>query len=140
MTGSLLVFISCWWHRKRPCGKTDYGCDPATSQVARDILEKVFSSYPVKNAWSRVSFGSNKDGIHRAAVDDPMHYNSSGLFSYLAEIVFGGLKPKEAEMLERYPCVKIAKSDCRFETSSQEESIHLDLPTALYSLPLRKLD
>jgi hypothetical protein len=35
-------------------------------------LEKVFSSYPVKNAWSRVSFGSNKDGIHRAAVDDAL--------------------------------------------------------------------
>jgi len=72
------------------------------SQVARDILEKVFSLYPVQNAWSKISFGANENGIHRATVDDPMHYNSSGLFMYLAEIAFGGLLPKEQEELESY--------------------------------------
>jgi hypothetical protein len=110
------------------------------SQVARDILEKVFSSYPVKNARSRVSFGSNKDGIHCAAVDDPMHYNSSGLFSYLAEIAFGGLKPKEAKMLERY-----MREDCKERSSipnlfPRGKYSSGFLPTALYSLPLRKWD
>ncbi len=72
------------------------------SQIARDILEKVFSLYPVNNAWSKVSFGSNQNGIHTAAVDDPMHYNSSGLFSYLGKIAFGGLQPSEAETLEGF--------------------------------------
>jgi hypothetical protein len=72
------------------------------SQVARDILEKVFSLYPVHNAWSEVSFGANQNGIHRAAVDDPMHYNASGLFAYLGKIAFGGLKPAEAERIEGF--------------------------------------
>jgi hypothetical protein len=72
------------------------------SQVARDILEKVFSLYPVHNAWSKVSFGANQSGIHHAAVDDPMHYNASGLFAYLGKIAFGGLKPAEAEKLEGF--------------------------------------
>ena len=72
------------------------------SQVARDILEKVFSTYPVHNAWSKVTFGANINGIHRAALDDPMHYNASGLFPYLSEVAFKGLQPKEAEQLETY--------------------------------------
>lgn len=72
------------------------------SQLSRDIIEKVFSVYPVKNAWSEVSFGSNKDGIHRATLDDPMHYHSSGLCSYILEIAFKGLLPKEAKKIETY--------------------------------------
>ena len=72
------------------------------AKVTREILEKVFSVYPVKNAWSDVSFGSNKNGIHYASVDNAMHYNSGGLFLYLAQIPFQGLTPTEAEELERY--------------------------------------
>jgi hypothetical protein len=71
------------------------------SQVAREILEKTFSTYPVHNAWSRISFGSNTDGIYRATLDDPMHYNSSGLFQYLMEIAFKGLLPQEALSVEK---------------------------------------
>ena len=62
----------------------------------------MFSLYPVHNAWSNVSFGANQNGIHRAAVDNPMHYNASGLFAYLGKIAFGGLKPSEAETLEGF--------------------------------------
>jgi hypothetical protein len=72
------------------------------NQVAWDILEKVFSLYPVRNAWLEVSFGAKQNGIHRAAVDDPMHYTASGLFAYLGKIAFGGLKPAEAERLEGF--------------------------------------
>lgn len=72
------------------------------SQLSRDILEKVCSLYPVRNAWDVISFGINKNGIHRATLDDPMHYNSGGLFMYLAQTVFGGLLPKEQQKVEKY--------------------------------------
>jgi len=93
------------------------------SQVARDILEKVFSLYPVHNAWSNVSFGANQNGIHRAAVDDPMHYNASGLFAYLGKIAFGGLKPSEAETLEGF----------MREDSSVRSSVRYDLPRGKFT-------
>jgi Plavaka transposase len=92
-------------------------------QVARDILEKVFTLYPVHNAWSDVSFGSNENGIHRAAVDDPMHYNASGLFAYLGKIAFGGLRPAEAEMLEGY----------MREDFSVRSSVRYDLPRGKFT-------
>ena len=94
------------------------------SEVARDILEKVFSMYPVHNAWSAISFGANKDGIHRATLDDPMHYNSSGLFSYLAEIAFGGLAPKDAEELEGY---------MREDFANARSSVRYDLPRGKFT-------
>ena len=72
------------------------------SKVARDILGSVLTTYPVKNAWSKVSFGSNVNGIYRATLDDPMHYHSSGLFSYLGEIAFKSLLPSEAKLVEQY--------------------------------------
>jgi len=56
----------------------------------------------VHNAWSRISFGSNKDGIHRATLDDPMHYSALGLFTYVAKVAFLGLQRKEAELLEKF--------------------------------------
>lgn len=88
------------------------------SSLARDILEKVFSLYPVPNAWNGISFGSNKNGIHRATLDDPMHYNPGGLFMYLAQIAFGGLLPKEQELLEQY----------MREDASARCSVQYDLP------------
>jgi hypothetical protein len=83
--------------------KVSYLMKTQSQVLARDILEKVFSLYPVHNAWSEVSFGANQNGIHCAAVDDPMHYNASGLFAYLGKIAFGGLKPAaEAKRLEGF--------------------------------------
>lgn len=93
------------------------------SLIARDILEKVFTVYPVHNAWSSVSFGANLNGIHVATVDDPMHYNASGLFSYLGKIAFGGLLPSEAETLERY--IR--------EDFSVRSSVRYDLPRGKFS-------
>ena len=94
------------------------------SEVARDIIEKVFSTYPVHNAWSAISFGANKDGIHRATLDDPMHYNSSGLFSYLTEIAFGGLRPTDAEELEGY---------MREDFANARSSVRYDLPRGKFT-------
>ena len=72
------------------------------SRVARDILGSVLTMYPIKNAWSNVSFGSNVNGIYRATLEDPMHYHASGLFSYLGEIAFKSLLPSEAKLVEQF--------------------------------------
>lgn len=93
------------------------------AQLSRDIIEKVFSVYPVRNAWSLVSFGSNVNGIHRATLDDPMHYNSSGLCAYILEIAFQGLLPNEAKKIETY-----LRED--FKTRS---SVRYDLPRGKYN-------
>ena len=59
--------------------------------------------YPILNAWSKISFGSNPNGIYRATLDDPMHYSSSsGMFMYLATVSFKGLLPSEAKKVEKY--------------------------------------
>jgi len=94
------------------------------AKVAREILEKVFSVYPVKNAWSDISFGSNENGIHYATVDDAMHYNSGGLFLYLAQIAFQGLTPSEAEELEGY---------MREDYTLNRSSVRYDLPRGKFS-------
>jgi hypothetical protein len=72
------------------------------SKVARDILGSVLTMYPVKNSWTDISFGSNSNGIYRATLDDPMHYHSSGLFSYIGEIAFKSLLPSEATLVEQF--------------------------------------
>ena len=70
------------------------------SKVTNNILEKVYGMHPVVNAWSNISFGYNTNGIYRATLDDPMHYSSSGMFMYLAEVSFKGLLPSDAKKLE----------------------------------------
>lgn len=70
--------------------------------TAREILEKSYGLYPVVNAWTKLSFGSNANGIYTAALDDPMHYDSAGQFMYLAHISFDGLLPSECKTIEKY--------------------------------------
>jgi hypothetical protein len=70
------------------------------SKFARAVLERVYSMYPVRNAWSCISFGANPDGIYRASLDDPMHYCDSGSFSYLADVVFGCMTEKQRDKME----------------------------------------
>lgn len=70
------------------------------SKFARAVLEKVYSMYPIENAWSAVSFGANPNGIYGASLDDPMHYCDSGSFKYLAEVIFGSMTKTEREKIE----------------------------------------
>ena len=72
------------------------------AHVSREIFERVFGMYPVVNAWDKVSFGSNNNGIFRATLDDPLHFSSNGLFAYLNEVSFKGLVPSEARKVENF--------------------------------------
>ena len=68
--------------------------------VAKAILEKVFTLHPIKNAWHTIYFRSNSNRICQAALDDPMHFHCSGLIAYTLEVYFGHLKPAEAKEVE----------------------------------------
>jgi hypothetical protein len=94
------------------------------STCARGILEKVYSTYPIRNAWSKVSFGSNKDGIYRATLDDPMHYMDSGSFLYLAQVAF--LSMTEGDRLQMENIIKDL-------FKSKRSSVREDLPRGKFT-------
>jgi hypothetical protein len=94
------------------------------SKCARRILEKVYSTYPINNAWSKVCFGANKEGIFRATLDDPMHYCDSGSFLYLAQVAF--LSMTDGERLEMERIIKILFKSIR-------SSVREDLPRGKFS-------
>ena len=79
--------------------------------------------YPISNAWSQISFGANVNGIYHASLDDPMHYSSSGMFQYLAEVAFKGLSPSEAKKIEKF----------MREDSSARSSVRYDFPRGKFS-------
>ena len=70
------------------------------TKFARATLERVYSMYPIKNAWTDVCFGSNENGVYRATLDDPMHYCDSGSFFYLIQVAFLSMTTKERLEME----------------------------------------
>ena len=71
------------------------------SKLARSLLGKLYSIYPIENAWLDVCFGANEQGIYSATLDDPMHYLESGSMLYLAEVAFLSLTNKERIEVEK---------------------------------------
>lgn len=94
------------------------------TKFSRMVLGKVYSMYPISNAWSNVCFGANKAGIYRASLDDPMHYSDSGAFLYLAQVTF--LSMTQSERLEMEKIIKIY-----FE--GKRSSVRDDLPRGKFS-------
>ena len=70
------------------------------AKIAALVLEDVLSTYKTQNAWTPISFGANADGIHRATVDDFMHYFESGLGMYVGKVAFLGLTKSERKKVE----------------------------------------
>jgi hypothetical protein len=93
------------------------------ASTARDILEKTFGLYPIENAWYKISFGSNANGIYLAAVDDPFHFSEAGLFEYLLRVAFKGLLPADAKRVEKY----------MREDFSARSSVRYDFPRGKFS-------
>ena len=59
------------------------------------ILSYPFTQHAVRNAFDEVDFGSWSSGIYTATFDDFMHSTESGLFEYIADLVFDGLTKTE---------------------------------------------
>jgi hypothetical protein len=68
--------------------------------LARDILGEVFTMHPLRNAWDPIGFGSNKHGIFGATLDDPMHFNESGLFDGVTKAFYGCFTEEELKKFE----------------------------------------
>ena len=100
--------------------------DEPTSRAkfARTVLEKVYSMYPIVNAWNEVSFGANVNGIYRATLDDPMHYCDSGSFFYIIQVAFLSMTNSERTEME-----KIVQTYFRGKRSSMRE----DLPRGKFT-------
>ena len=114
------------------------------STIAKEIHQKTFGVYPINNAWSQISFGDNPNGIYRATLDDPLHYSSSGVFTYLANVSFYGFLPSEAKMVESFlredfskrcsvkydfPLTRYPKgfSNCTLQTASEKVGLVFSL-------------
>jgi hypothetical protein len=59
--------------------------------LAREILGDVFTMHPLCNAWNPIGFGANKNGIFGATLDNPMHFNESGLFDGITKAFMDAL-------------------------------------------------
>jgi hypothetical protein len=68
--------------------------------LAREILGEVFTMHPLHNAWEPIGFGSNKNGIFGATLDDPMHFNESGLFDGVTKAFYGCFTEEELKKFE----------------------------------------
>jgi hypothetical protein len=64
------------------------------------ILNRPYTSHAVKNAFEGMDFGTWSGGVYDATFDDFMHGAELGLLTYIGTSIFGGLQPKESELLE----------------------------------------
>jgi hypothetical protein len=63
---------------------------------AHEILDEVFTMHPTRNSWHSISFGSNKNGVFGATLDNPMCFNESdGLFNSVAKAFCSCFTPEE---------------------------------------------
>jgi hypothetical protein len=56
--------------------------------------------HAIRNAFDRLRFGSNHNGIFAATLDDPLHFCNSGLFAYMGQVAYLGMQAKEREQFE----------------------------------------
>jgi hypothetical protein len=105
--------------------------------LAREILGDVFTMHPLRNAWNPISFGANKNGIYGATLDDPMHFNESGLFDGVTKAFYGCFTDEELKKFEEttrslyrnsrssvrseYPKSRISKgfTNCTLKTANE---------------------
>ena len=110
------------------------------SRIAQLILERVFSMYSITNAFEKVWFGSNKNGVYSATLDDPMHFNESGYFQYMGDVCYASLTKSEQEDIETvvrgrttvgvrssvradYPRTKTSKGFARLTLTTSAEKV-----------------
>jgi|GEM_PF-4704884 hypothetical protein len=69
-------------------------------QMNSQILQYPFTQHAIDNAFDEVDFGAWDSGIFKATFDDFMHSTESGLFEYIATLVFDGLTKTEKHEVE----------------------------------------
>ena len=57
------------------------------ADLAYKVLGKVYSSYAIHNAFEKVCFGDNSNGVYRSSLEDTMHFGESGFFNYIIKTI-----------------------------------------------------
>ena len=94
------------------------------SRIARDILGRTYTMHAIRNAFDRLSFGTNYNKRYAATLDDPLHFCNSGLFQYMGQVAYLGMQDKEREELESIVLSQIRGVRC---------SVRSDYPRGRYS-------
>ena len=68
-------------------------------QICRKVLEKVFSSHVVDNAFFKLNFGPNPSGIFGATPTDLMHAFEEGLVPYFLHVLIDPLLPRKVRYI-----------------------------------------
>jgi len=87
--------------RPAKMGKAAHAFVKRRAGIAQEILGEVFTMHPLRNAWDPIGFGSNKNGIFGATLDDPMHFNESGLFDGVTKAFYGCFTEEELKKFEQ---------------------------------------
>ena len=87
--------------RPAKIGKAAHTFAKRRAGVAQEILGKVFTMHPLRNAWDPICFGSNKNGKFGATLDDPIHFNEPGLFDGVAKAFYGCFTEEEMKTFEQ---------------------------------------
>ena len=82
-----------------------------TKELSKTILQNIYGTYPVHNAFTNVDFGDNAYGVFGACLNDFMHYSDSGTFIYIADVAFFGLTESkqciiEELMISTFNCIQ----------------------------------
>jgi hypothetical protein len=70
------------------------------ARLAKDILGRTYTMHAIDNAFDNISFGSNRNKIHSATLDDILHYCNGGMFLYMGQVGYLGMQEKEREQVE----------------------------------------
>jgi hypothetical protein len=89
-----------WWRGLDPT-KRSLGMELYQKRVdlAANILQDVYGSHAVHNAFARADFGANSD-IHQATMADLMHAMEEGIFVWVTSNLIGVLSNKHKERLD----------------------------------------
>jgi len=94
------------------------------ADLATRILTNTLGLYPIKNAFDKVCFGSNDNGIHTATMNDIMHFNEGGLILNIAQVAYGIIPPKRRE--------DILEKGISGIFSSSKSSVRCDYPRGFF--------
>ena len=80
-------------------------------QICRKVLEKVFSSHVVDNAFFKLNFGPNPSGIFGATPTDLMHAFEEGLVPYFLHVLIDPLPQSDKDVLEEIATALFKQTD-----------------------------
>ena len=77
-------------------------CRKIRQKLCDGILHQVFGSHSVDNAFFEIDFGSNEEGIFRAAFADILHTLEEGAIPKLLAVVYGLMMDKQRTEIDDY--------------------------------------